>query len=99
MKKLLTALAMLAAAIAVPLAAATPASADPVPYPYCAYDATGNAGSWSDWCLPVGLQPGQPIGGNPGITTYNPPAMPWAPATSPTTGNTINPFAPGGSMW
>ncbi|TXI48120.1 hypothetical protein [Mycolicibacter arupensis] len=96
MPRLLTALAIAGAALVAPAIA----SADPAPFPYCAFDPTGNAGSWSDWCLPVGPQPGQPVWGNPsGTGTYNQPDMPWETATSPTTGNTVNPFAPGGSMW
>lgn len=96
MPRLLTALAIAGAALVAPAIA----SADPVPFPYCAFDPTGNAGSWSDWCLPVGPQSGQPVWGNPsGTGTYNQPDMPWETATSPTTGNTVNPFAPGGSMW
>lgn len=96
MRRLLTALTIAGAALVSPAMA----GADPAPFPYCAFDPTDNAGSWSDWCLPVGPQPSAPIAGFPkGVGSYNQPAMDWAPATSPTTGNTVNPFAPGGSMW
>lgn len=96
MRRLLTALTIAGAALVAPAIA----SAGPVPFPYCAFDPTGNAGSWSDWCLPVGPQPSAPIVGQPnGIGSYNQPNMPWEPQVSPTTGNTVNPFAPGGSMW
>ncbi|PQM53125.1 hypothetical protein C5U48_05710 [Mycolicibacter virginiensis] len=94
MTRLLTALAVAGAALVAPTA-----SADPVPFPYCAYDPTGNAGQWFDPCLRVGPQPGVSIGGNPGIGTYNQPDMPWDTRTNPDTGDTVNPFAPGGSMW
>lgn len=95
MIKLLTTLVIAVA----PIGLAPNVSADPAPFPYCAYDPTGNAGQWSDPCLPVGLQPGRPVGGNPGITTYNPPAMQWGPATNPDTGLTQNPYVAGGGQW
>lgn len=95
MKRSLTALTIAGAALVAPAVA----SADPVPFPYCAFDPTGNAGQWSDPCLPVGLQPGRPVGGQAGISTYNQPNMPWEPATDPKTGLTVNPYAPGGSHW
>lgn len=76
--------AVLAVGAALPLA---PAGADPAPAPYCAFDPTGNAGSWSDPCEPAGLGPDG---------RYRPPALPWAPATDPDTGLTRNPYAAGG---
>ncbi|MCV7385375.1 hypothetical protein H7K14_16205 [Mycolicibacter longobardus] len=90
--KLITALAIAGAALVAPAAA----SGDPVPFPYCAFDPTGNAGQWYDPCLRVGPQPGQPIGGNPGIGTYNQPNMPWQNAPKD---DVANPFAPGGALW
>ena len=72
-------------AAVVPPAAPSPL-AEPPPNPYCAYDPTGNAGSWSDPCEPAGRQPDG---------RYNPPAVQWAPAIDPDTGLTRNPFGPG----
>lgn len=94
MTRIIAALAIAGTALVAPAAA----SADPVPFPYCAFDATGNAGQWYDPCLRVGPQPGVSIGGNPGIGTYNQPDMPWDTQKKPN-GETVNPFAPGGSMW
>lgn len=86
MRRLLTALTIAGAALVAPAVA----GAEPVPFPYCAYDPTGNAGQWSDPCQPVGPQPDG---------RYNPPAMQWAPATDPSTGLTQNPYVAGGGQW